>query len=103
MAISQLSPLNRGLITRKLKSGVFAMETLNALATTYFFYDIYFYTKFQFHFGALQNLLLAAVLGAVYAFGAYYGGRFAQKFGYFTAIRCGAALMAVVFLIGSQF
>ncbi len=103
MAISQMPPLNRGLATRKLKSGVFAMETLNALATTYFFYDIYFYTKFQFHFGALQNLLLAALLGGVYAFGAYYGGRFAQKFGYFTAIRCGAALMAVVFLIGSQF
>ena len=86
----------------KLKIGVFALEGLNSLATTYFFYDIYFYTQAQFNFGALQNLVLAAVLGAVYAVAAYFGGQFAQKFGYFTAVRWGTGLMASVFLIGSQ-
>jgi MFS family permease len=86
----------------KLKIGVFALEGLNSLATTYFFYDIYFYTQAQFNFGALQNLVLAAVLGAVYAVAAYFGGQFAQKFGCFTAIRWGTGLMASVFLIGSQ-
>jgi MFS family permease len=87
----------------KLKIGVFAMEGLNSLATTYFFYDIYFYTQAQFNFGALQNLLLAAAVGAIYAVSAYFGGQFAQKFGCFTSIRWGAGLMALIFLVGSQF
>ena len=86
----------------KLKTGVFALEGLNSLATTWFFYDIYFYTRDQFKFGALQNLLLAALLGAVYAVSAFFGGRFAQKFGYFTAVRWGTGLMAAAILIGSQ-
>ena len=87
--------------SRRLKNGVFAMEALNSLATTYFFYDIYFYTRDQFKFGALQNLLLAALLGTVSVVAAYFGGRFAQKFGYFTGVRWGAGLMAAAFLIGS--
>jgi MFS family permease len=102
MANPQVPPFHRGVTSRKLKNGVFTLEALNALGTTYFFYDIYFYTRDQFQFGALQNLLLAALLGAVYAVSAYFGGRFAQKFGYFTAIRWGTAIMAAVFLIGSQ-
>jgi len=102
MATPQLPPFHRGVTSRKLKNGVFALEGLNALATTYFFYDIYYYTRDQFKFGALQNLILAALLGAVYSVAAYFGGRFAQKFGYFTAVRWGTGLMMVVFLIGSQ-
>src|SRR5271170_4845049 len=102
MATSQSPPFHRGLTSRKLKNGVFALEGLNALATTYFFYDIYFYTRDQFKFGALQNLLLAALLGVVYAVSAYYGGRFAQKFGYLTAVRWGTGLMTAIFLVGSQ-
>lgn len=95
-------PFHRGITSRKLKTGVFALEGINSLATTYFFYDIYFYTKAHFNFGALQNLVLAAALGAVYAMSAYFGGRFAQRYGYFTAVRWGAGLMAVAFLVGSQ-
>jgi MFS family permease len=86
----------------KLKIGVFALEALNSLGTVYFFYYIYFYTQARFNFGALQNLLLAAALGAVYAVSAFYGGKFAQKFGYLTAVRWGTGLMAVAILIGSQ-
>jgi MFS family permease len=86
----------------KLKIGVFVLEGLNSLATTYFFYDIYFYTQARFKFVAFQNLLLAAVLGTAYTIAAYFGGKFAQKFGYFTAVRWGTGLMASVFLIGSQ-
>lgn len=102
MANPQLPPFHRGVTSPKLKNGVFALEALNALATTYFFYDIYFYTRDQFNFDALHNFLLAALLGAVYAVSAFFGGRFAQKFGYFTAIRWGTAIMTVVFLVGSQ-
>src|ERR1700722_8336623 len=95
---SSSHPVHRGVTSRNLKGACFALEALNGLATTYYFYSLYFYTEAAFHFHALQNLLLAALLGFVYAFGAFYGGRFAQKFGYFTAIRCGAALMIVTFL-----
>lgn len=79
------------------------MEAINSLGTVFFFYYIYFYTQAQFKFGALQNLLLAAALGIVYAVFAYFGGQFAQKFGYFTAVRWGTALMALAILVGSQF
>jgi MFS family permease len=102
MSNTQSPAFHQSLTSRKLKGGVFALECLNALATTYFFYDIYFYTRDQFNFGALQNLLLAATLGAAYTVASFYGGRFAQRFGYFTSLRCGAATMASVFLIGSQ-
>lgn len=103
MAATSSPPFHRGLTSRKLKAGVFALETLNALGTTYFFYDIYYYTRDQFHFGETRNLCLAAALGTVYAFAAYFGGRFAQRFGYLTAVRWGTAIMAAVFLLGSQF
>ena len=56
---------------------------------TYYFYYLYFYTRERFQFGTLQNLWLAASLGFLYAFGSMFGGRFAQKFGYFTAIQLG--------------
>jgi len=78
------------------------MEALNCTATTFFYYYLYFYTQERFHFDAMENLLLAALLGGVYAMGAYFGGRFAQKFGYFTVIRCGVAVMIAAFLSCSQ-
>jgi DHA1 family multidrug resistance protein-like MFS transporter len=90
---SPLLPVHRRVTSRNLKGACFALEALNGLATTYFFYYLYFYTEARFHFNAMQNLLLAALLGGVYALGAFFSGRFAQRFGYFTAIRCGAALM----------
>jgi MFS family permease len=99
---SQLPPVHRGVTSRNLKSACFVLEALNGLATVYFFYYLYFYTEERFKFDAMQNLLLAALLGLVYAFGAFLGGRFAQKFGYLTAIRCGAGLMIVAFLACSQ-
>jgi MFS family permease len=99
---SPLPPVHRGVTSRNLKSACFVLEALNGLATVYFFYYLYFYTEERFKFTAIQSLLLAAALGCVYAFGSYYCGRFAQKFGYFTSIRCGAALMMVTFLACSQ-
>ncbi len=94
--------IHRGVTSQKLKTAVFVLEGLNALSTTYFFYDIYFYTKAQFHFGAIHNLILAATMGVLYAVCALLAGRFAQRAGYFTSVRLGSAMMAVLFLIGSQ-
>jgi MFS family permease len=74
------------------------VEGMNSLATTYFFYYLYFFTKARFHFGTLQNLWLAAVLGFIYALGSYWGGRYAQRLGYFSSIRLGISTMLVAFV-----
>jgi MFS family permease len=100
--MSQFPPVNRGITSRNLKSLAYVLEALNALSTTWFFYYLYFYTQAQFKFGALQNLFLAACIGYVYAFGSYQGGRLAQRFGYFSALRFGIGLMFVAFLACSQ-
>ena len=94
--------MHRGITSRNLKSAVYVLEGLNALATTWFFYYLYFYTQAQFKFGALRNLLLAACIGYVYAFGSYQGGRLAQRFGYFSALRLGIVLMFGAFLACSM-
>ena len=93
-----LHPVHRGITSPRLKSAVFVVEGLNSLATTYFFYYLYFFMKARFQFGTAQNLWLAAVLGILYALGSFCGGRFAQRFGYFSAIQLGLATMFVVFV-----
>ena len=46
--------------------------------------------------------LLAALNGAIYAVMAWLGGKFAQRFGYFTALKAGFLIMMVALAIGSQ-
>jgi MFS family permease len=96
--MSAYAPVHQGLTSRKLKAAVFVLEGLNSLGVTYYFYYLYFYTRERFQFGTLQNLWLAAGLGFLYAFGSMFGGRFAQKFGYFTAIQLGVSAMLISFL-----
>jgi MFS family permease len=81
---------------------VFVLEWLNAVATTYFFYDIYFFTQSKFGFDKFHNLLLAAGLGLAYMFAAILGGRFAQRAGYFRAYKVGQLVMAAALSVGSQ-
>ncbi|MGA2557770.1 MAG: MFS transporter [Verrucomicrobiota bacterium] len=95
-------PAHRGVASPRLKTGVFALAGANSLATTYFFYYIYFYTVEKFGFGQLQNFELASLIGLVYAIFAFYAGRFAQKTGYFASLRLGLAIMGAAFLLGSQ-
>jgi predicted MFS family arabinose efflux permease len=94
-------PAHRGIASPRLKTGVFALTGANSMATTYFFYYIYFYTQDQFGFGQLRNFELAALLGAVYAASAFYAGRFAQRGGYFASFRLGLAIMIAAILLGS--
>src|SRR5262249_14504008 len=75
---------------------------INSLATTYFFYYVYFLAQKKFGFTTIQNLGLAAVLGFSYVYAAIKGGQFAQRHGYFYSVRVGAAIMAVCFLIGAS-
>ena len=95
-------PVHRGVVSPRLKTGVFAIAGANSLATTYFFYYIYFYTSDEFRFKQLQNFELAALLGLVYAVFAFYAGRFAQRAGYFAGFRRGAAIMVASILLASR-
>jgi predicted MFS family arabinose efflux permease len=88
--------------SRRLKTGYFVLEGLNSAATVYYFYYFYFYMEKVFGFGNKANLCLAALNGGAYALLAWGGGRFAQRFGYFTALKIGFGVMAGALGVGSQ-
>src|SRR5687767_13439063 len=87
--------------SRKHTTAYFILEGMNSFGTTLYFFYIYFFTKEQFGFTDLQNLLLAAVLGLAYGVTSAIGGRFAQRRGYFAALRTGYAIMAVAIGLGA--
>jgi len=87
--------------SRTVKAGIFALAGLNSVATTYYFYYVYFSMQARFGFGRMENLILAASLGLVYAFASIGCGRFAQSRGYFLSLRLGFFIMAVVLAVGS--
>lgn len=101
-AASPQTSYRHGIIRPGLKNAVFVLVGMNSMATTYFFYYLYFYTQARLGFGQLHNLLLAALLGFVYAGGSFGGGRFAQKFGYLSSVRLGLAVMISAILTASQ-
>ena len=81
------------MFSRRLKTGYFILEGLNSFATVYYLYYFYFFMQTVFGFGNQANLALAALNGAVYAVMAWQGGKFAQRFGYFTALKVGFVIM----------
>jgi len=89
------------MLDTRLKTGVLILEGSNSFATTYYFYYFYFFMQKQFGFGDKANLVLAALNGLVCAFAAWWGGCFAQRAGYFTALKLGFAVMMVALLIGA--
>lgn len=89
------------MLPRPFKTGVFILEGLNSFATTFYFYYFYFFMQKQFGFGDKANLMLAALNGFVCMIVAWWGGRFAQRAGYFTALKLGFGIMGVVLLIGA--
>ena len=86
--------------SRRLKNGVFILEGLNSFATTYYFYYFYFFAHQKFGFGNQANLMLAALAGLVYVPAAIFGGRFAQRAGYFTALKLGFGIMIGALALG---
>jgi predicted MFS family arabinose efflux permease len=87
---------------RHIKIGCFVLEGINAFATAFFFNYLFFYMQQQFAFDRKHNLMLSALNGFVYMFAAWFGGRFAQKHGYFFALRLGFVIMALFLALGSQ-
>ena len=90
------------MLPRRLKTGCFILEGLNSFGTVYYFYYFYFLMQTEFGFGNKANLALAALNGVVYALMAWLGGNFAQRFGYFTALKLGFGIMIGALAIGSQ-
>jgi predicted MFS family arabinose efflux permease len=90
------------MLSRRLKTGCFVLEGLNSLGTVYYLYYLYFFMQREYGFGNCANLALAALNGFVYALMSWQGGRFAQRFGYFTALRLGFVIMMAALGIGSQ-
>ena len=85
---------------RKLKVGYFALTWLNIYATAYYGNYIFFLLRKEYGFGNKDNLLYAAVGGFLYVFGSWYAGNFAQKRGYYFALKIGFSLMAVSLAAG---
>ncbi|HTJ00668.1 MAG TPA: MFS transporter [Dongiaceae bacterium] len=88
---------------RRITNTCFVLEGINSFASTCFFYYLPFLLRNEFGFGNRNNLWVTALHGFVYIFAAGYGGRFAQKYGYFTALRLGFAGMTVMMVAGSFF
>jgi predicted MFS family arabinose efflux permease len=80
----------------------YTIEGLNSFATILFFNYLYFFMRDRFEFGDRRNLLLAAWLGLTYTIAAWQAGRFAHRFGYFTALKIGFGLMIAGLAVGSQ-
>jgi len=85
---------------RKLKTWYFILEGLNSFATVYYCYYLYFFMAKAFGFGNRANLSLAALNGFICIFAAWWGGKFAQRFGNFTALKLGFFTMAVALTCG---
>lgn len=90
------------MFSRRLKSGYFILEGLNSFSTVYYLYYFYFFMRTEHGYGNRANLLLAALNGAVYALMSWQGGRFAQRFGYFTSLKLGFGIMTAALAVGSQ-
>lgn len=84
----------------QLKFGYFTLEAINSFAATFFLFYLFFLMRDEFGFTSRNNLLLTAAHGLVYIFASWQGGRFAQRFGYFAALKLGFAGMAVALGLG---
>lgn len=89
-------------VTGKFRFGCYSIEGLNSFATVIYFNYLYFLFRDRFGFSNQQNLALAALIGLVYMFTSWQAGKFAQRCGYFTALKTGFVLMALGLLAGSQ-
>lgn len=88
------------MFSRRLKTGYFLLEGLNSFATVYYFYYLYFFMQKEYGFGNKSNLMLAALNGATYASTSWLCGRFAQRYGYFIALKFGYSIMILALSLG---
>src|SRR2546423_14668456 len=84
-----------------LKFGCFILEGLNSFAMVFYTWYFFFLMQKQYHYGNQANLALASVFGLIYMVAAWWGGRFAQRFGYFTALKLGFVIIIMALAIGA--
>jgi MFS family permease len=85
------------------KALYFLLELINCYAVVYYSNFLFFYMKATYGFGELENLLLAALNGAVYVVASWQGGAFAQRHGCAPSLYIGfgglaASLTAALFV-----
>jgi predicted MFS family arabinose efflux permease len=86
----------------RFKTACYTIEGMNSFATVLFFNYLYFFMRAQFGFNDKDNLAFAALLGLAYTFSSWQAGRFARRYGYFTALKLGLSIMLVSLAVGSQ-
>jgi len=87
-------------VTVRFRTACFIVEGINSFATVLYFSYLYFFFRDRYGFHDRQNLELAALIGLIYVFAAWQGGRFAQRHGNFKALKIGFAVMAAGFAAG---
>src|ERR1700722_8984944 len=85
---------------QKIKLSCFTLEGLNSFGTVFYFNYLYFLMRDEFGFGNKRNLALASALGLIYGISAWQTGKFAQRRGYFSALKTGFTIMAAGFIGG---
>jgi MFS family permease len=85
---------------RRFKIAYFLLAGLNCYAATFYFNYLFFLLRDEFGFGNRDNLMVGALHGLIYTGGAWYGGQFAQKRGYLTALGLGVGGMALALAAG---
>ncbi len=76
------------------------MEATGSLACGFYGNYVFFLLRDRYGLGNLGNLSVSAFQGLVFAVAAWQGGRFAQRRGYFTALRLGLVGMSAALLLG---
>ena len=93
------------MITKKgrgFKFACFTLEGMGSFAAAFYFYYLYFFMQKRFGFGSEGNLALAGALGFIYVFSSWQAGRFAQRRGYFNALKLGFTVAILSLGVGSQ-
>jgi MFS family permease len=86
----------------RFKTACYTIEGMNSFATVLFFNYLYFFMQARHGFSDKDNLAFAALLGLAYTFASWQAGRFARRYGYFTALKLGFSIMLVGLVVGSQ-
>jgi MFS family permease len=85
----------------RLKAGYCILTWLHIYAVAYYSNYLFFHLRDACGFTSRQNLLVAALVGAIYIPASWYGGRFAQARGYFAALKLGLGVMTVALCAGT--
>jgi len=76
----------------------FALEGVNAFATSYYLYYLFFFLRDHYGFGNALNLATSALHGLAYMLACWFGGRYAQRAGYASTLALGLVIMAASLL-----